>query len=63
MEANLDCQDKNAYPQYSIINIKGFYVQVNNEGQLKDHFRLIWAKFIALAVIKSVTSFLGHPVE
>ena len=33
------------------------------EEYFKDYFRLIQAKTLALAMIKSVTFFLGHPVR
>ena len=33
------------------------------EESFKDYFRLIQAKSLTLAMIKSVTFFLGHPVE
>ena len=32
------------------------------EEQFKDYFRLIQAKSLTPAIIKSVTFFLGHPV-
>ena len=56
--ANLDFHDKNFLSRCSNISRQGVYAQVN----YKDHFRLIQAKSLALAMIKSVTFFLGHAV-
>ena len=64
VEANLGFGDKNVFSQCSNISKQGVYVQVDYEGIVfKDYFRLIQAKSLTLAMIKSVTFFLGHPVD
>ena len=61
MEANLDFHDKNFF-QCSNISKQGAYLQVDYRAIVKNYFRSIQAKSLALAMVKSVTFFLGHPV-
>ena len=62
LEENLHFEDQNAYSQYSSISTNKVSILVLIiEDLFTDYFRLIRAKFVALALIKSAT-FLGHPV-